>query len=189
MHCIKAQVSTNMVTTAFVLLEIFRAPTFFLTSLAHKTSSIIQRIVQKFLVEIACWLDFKAALAPPLLRFTTALATGLLVVVILSHVFNAMTCLTGMTSLAAHMRIPVFRIMQLRNRESVRLQPEFADVAEFCLVRLVANTAQLRVPCHFLGVGVIGVALNARSASVATPYALFFQLRVVAFEFCQRLCF
>ena len=178
-----------MVTTAFVFLKIIRAPTFFLTSLAHKTSSVIQRMVQKFFVKIVCWLDFKAALAPPLLRFTTALATGLLVVVILSHVFNAMTCLTGMTSLAAHVRILVFRMMQLRNRESVRLQPEFADVAEFCLVRFVANTAQLRVPCHFLCVGVIGVTLSACSTTVATPYALFFQLRVAAFEFCQRLCF
>ena len=178
-----------MVTTARVFFKIFRAPTFFLAGLAHKTSPVIQRMVQNFLIEISRWLDFKAALAPPLLRFTTALATGLVVVVILSNVFNAMTCLTGMTSLAAHVRISIFCIMQLRNRESVWLQPQLADVAEFCLVRLVANTAQLRVPCHFLGVGVIGVALNARSASVATPYALFFQLRVVAFEFCQRLCF
>ena len=100
-----------MVTTAFVFLKIFRAPTFLLTSLAHKTSSVIQRMVQKFLVEIACWLDFKAALAPPLLRFTTALTTGLVVVEILSNAFNAMTCLTGMTSLAAHVRILVFRIV------------------------------------------------------------------------------
>ena len=178
-----------MVTTAFVFLKIFRAPTFLLTSLAHKTSSVIQRMVQKFLVEIVCWLDLKAALAPPLLRFTTALATGLLVVVILSHVFNAMTCLTGMTSLAAHVRILVFRMMQLRNRESVRLQPELADVAEFRLVCLVARTAELRVPLHLRSVRVVGVTLSACSTSVATPYALFFQLRVVACKFCQRLCF
>ena len=170
------------------MLQDLPTPTFSLASFAHKTSPVIQRMVQNFLIEISRWLDFKAALAPPLLCSTTALATGLVVAVILSNVFNAMTYRTSMTSLATHMCIYVFCITQLGKRESVRLQPQLADVAEFRLVCLVANTAELRVPLHFLGVGMVGVTLNARPTSITTPYALFLQLRVAACEFRQRLC-